>query len=144
VFWKWKFQEESPQFSANRLLKNAHLLRFPHPSSLRRTAKYASLLRISGALHLGIFDQPGGKGLFSDMLILSARLKFPFHPPTQETTTLAVKECVTPDSHLSSNRSNVLRRISLNGRTAHRSLDAGGYVLRGNGFAPGAPLTGSE
>jgi len=25
----------------NRLLKNAHLLRFPHPSSLRRTAKYA-------------------------------------------------------------------------------------------------------
>jgi hypothetical protein len=40
------------------LLKNGHLLRFPHPSSLRRTAKYASLLRISGALHLPIFDQP--------------------------------------------------------------------------------------
>jgi hypothetical protein len=73
---------ESPQFSANRLLKNAHLLRdpaaspsrrrgkksflirrdaTPHSSSLRRTAKYASLLRISGALHLGIFDQPGEK-----------------------------------------------------------------------------------
>jgi hypothetical protein len=34
------------------LLKNGHLLRFPHPSSLRRTAKYASLHRISGALHL--------------------------------------------------------------------------------------------
>jgi hypothetical protein len=41
-----------------RLLKNAHLLRFPHPSSLRRTSKYASLLRISGALHLAIFEQP--------------------------------------------------------------------------------------
>jgi hypothetical protein len=39
-------------------MKNAHLLRFPYPSSLRRTDKYASLLRIAGALHLGIFDQP--------------------------------------------------------------------------------------
>jgi len=39
-------------------LKNAHLRRSPHPSSLQRTFKYASLLRISGALHLGIFDQP--------------------------------------------------------------------------------------
>jgi hypothetical protein len=35
-----------------RLLKNGHLLRFPHPSSLQRPAKYASLLRILGALHL--------------------------------------------------------------------------------------------
>jgi len=42
----------------NRLLKNAHLRRSPHPSSLQRTSKYASLLRILGALHLGIFDQP--------------------------------------------------------------------------------------
>jgi hypothetical protein len=42
----------------SRLLKNGHLLRFPHPSSLRRTAKYASLLRISGALHLTFFEQP--------------------------------------------------------------------------------------
>jgi len=42
----------------NRLLKNAHLLRFPHPSSLQRTSEYASFLRISGALHLGIFEQP--------------------------------------------------------------------------------------
>jgi hypothetical protein len=40
------------------LLKNGHLLRFPHPSSLRRTPKYASLLRISGALHLALFEQP--------------------------------------------------------------------------------------
>jgi hypothetical protein len=45
----------------SRLLKNAHLQRSPHPSSLQRTFKYASLLRISGALHLGIFDQPEKK-----------------------------------------------------------------------------------
>jgi hypothetical protein len=46
------------QMKSNRLLKNAHLLRFPYPLSLRRTSKYASFLRISGALHLGIFEQP--------------------------------------------------------------------------------------
>jgi hypothetical protein len=63
--------------SSNRLLKNAHLRRFPHPSSLRRTSKYASgrltnssawqevapyssrrHSQDSGALHLGIFEQP--------------------------------------------------------------------------------------
>ena len=42
----------------SRLLKNAHLLRFSHPSSLQRTSKYASFLRISGALHRGISEQP--------------------------------------------------------------------------------------
>ena len=42
----------------NRLLKNSHLLRSPRPSSLQRTSKYASLLSISGASHLDIFDQP--------------------------------------------------------------------------------------
>jgi len=47
-----------------RLLKNAHLRRCPHSSSLQRTFKYASLLRISGALHLGIFDQPGENEFF--------------------------------------------------------------------------------
>jgi hypothetical protein len=53
-----------PQGEANgmvtlgRLLKNAHLLRFPHSSSLRRTTKYVSLLKISEALHLDIFEQP--------------------------------------------------------------------------------------
>ncbi len=51
-----------------RLLKNAHLLRFPPPSSLRRTFKYASPLGSSGALHLGIFDQPGGKFRFQQAL----------------------------------------------------------------------------
>ena len=45
-------------FLSMRLLKNAHLRRFHHPSSLRRTSKYASLLGISEALHLGIFEQP--------------------------------------------------------------------------------------
>src|SRR5512139_3159452 len=52
----------------SRLLKNGHLLRFPHPSSLQRTAKYASLLRISGALHLALFEQPG-KDDFSRALL---------------------------------------------------------------------------
>ena len=49
-----------------RLLKNTHLLRFPHPSSLRRTSKYASLLRISRALHLGIFEQPERNDFFTN------------------------------------------------------------------------------
>jgi hypothetical protein len=61
----------------NRLLKTAHLRRFPHSSSLRRTVKYASLLRISGApakrdfaklnLHLGIFEQPEKDYFFSNL-----------------------------------------------------------------------------
>lgn len=41
-----------------RLLKNVHLGPSPYPLSLQRTSKYALLLRISGALDLGIFDQP--------------------------------------------------------------------------------------
>jgi len=52
-----------------RLLKNAHLRRSPHPSSLQRTFKYASLLRISGVLHLGFFDQPE-KNEFSNRLFI--------------------------------------------------------------------------
>ena len=59
--------------TSSRLLKNAHLLRFPDPSSLRRTSKYASLLRISGSrerdfaklnLHLGIFEQSAKNDFF--------------------------------------------------------------------------------
>jgi len=42
----------------SRLLKSAHLLRFPHPSSLRRTSRYAAMTKDEGALHLGIFEQP--------------------------------------------------------------------------------------
>jgi hypothetical protein len=53
---------------SNRMLKNAHLLRSPRPSSLQRTYKYASLLRISGALHLGIFEHPGKNYFFSSLL----------------------------------------------------------------------------
>jgi hypothetical protein len=51
-------------------MKNAHLRRSPHPSSLQRTSKYASLLRISGALHLGIFDQPEESSFFNRLFIL--------------------------------------------------------------------------
>jgi len=55
----------------SRLLKNVHLSAMadsPRPSSLRRTSQYASLLRISGALHLNIFNQPYKSGLFSTLL----------------------------------------------------------------------------
>ena len=41
-----------------RLLKNAHLRRCPRPSSLRRTGMYDSLLGVSGALYLSVFEQP--------------------------------------------------------------------------------------
>jgi hypothetical protein len=37
---------------------------------LRRTPKYASFLRISGAWHLGIFEQPEKSYLFNNLLIL--------------------------------------------------------------------------
>jgi hypothetical protein len=39
-------------------LKNTHLLRYAHPSSLQRTHMYASFLKISRALHLDVFEQP--------------------------------------------------------------------------------------
>jgi len=51
-----------------RPLKNAHLLRFAHPSSLRRTGLYASFLGISQALHLGIFPQPVNIGYDNKLL----------------------------------------------------------------------------
>ncbi len=40
-----------------RLSENPHLLRYPHPSSLRRTCMYDSFLGISDALYLEIFHQ---------------------------------------------------------------------------------------
>jgi hypothetical protein len=53
---------------ADRLLKNARLLKFPSSFAVQRTQKYASRLRIgyaslhdsanSGALHPDIFEQP--------------------------------------------------------------------------------------
>jgi hypothetical protein len=63
-----------------RLSENAHLpfdklmalskaegLRYPHPSSLRRTSMYASFLGISEALHLDIFHQPLAKRFFDSL-----------------------------------------------------------------------------
>jgi hypothetical protein len=61
-----------PCLNFSSLLKNVHLLRFLHPSSLRRTSKYASFLRISGALLLGIFEQPAKNDFF--MLTVSGNL----------------------------------------------------------------------
>ena len=49
-------------------MKNANLRRYLHSSSLQRTSMYASLLGISGALHLGVFDQPAWQVLFSNLL----------------------------------------------------------------------------
>ncbi|HSB05675.1 MAG TPA: hypothetical protein VLK23_10820 [Thermodesulfobacteriota bacterium] len=84
-----------PESFLSRVLKNAHLPRYPAASPswrrgkksllitpplilprvehgaglLRRTSKYASLLRISGALHLGIFEQPVENDFFSGLLV---------------------------------------------------------------------------
>jgi len=49
-------------------LKNTHLLRYAHPSSLQRTCMYASFLRISRALHLNVFEQPGENFFFNNLL----------------------------------------------------------------------------
>jgi hypothetical protein len=51
-----------------RLSENAHLLRYPHPSSLRRTSMYASFLGISEALHLDIFHQPLRSGFLESFV----------------------------------------------------------------------------
>jgi hypothetical protein len=50
------------------MLKTAHLRRYPHSSSLRRTAMYASLFGISGALHLDVFEHPAKQVFFSNLL----------------------------------------------------------------------------
>ena len=49
-------------------MKNANLLRYPRASSLRRTSMYASVLAISGALHLDVLDQPAQPIFFTDLL----------------------------------------------------------------------------
>jgi len=51
-----------------RLSENAHLLRYPHPSALRRTSMYASFLGISEALHMDIFHQPLRIGFFDSLV----------------------------------------------------------------------------
>jgi hypothetical protein len=48
-------------------LKNTHLLRYAHPSSLRRTGKYASFLRILRALHFDFFEQPEKDHFFNNL-----------------------------------------------------------------------------
>jgi hypothetical protein len=54
---------------SSRLLKNTHLLRYAHPSSLQRTCMYASFLRISRALHLDVFEQPAENYFFNNRLV---------------------------------------------------------------------------
>jgi hypothetical protein len=44
-------------------------LRYPHPSSLRRTSLYASFLGISEALHLDIFHQPLRSWFFDSLKV---------------------------------------------------------------------------
>ena len=64
-----------------------------------------------------------GHILFSRIAIQTKTGSFPamslapmaVHPPTQETTPLAVEECVTPDRNPFSDGSAMLRRISLTG-----------------------------
>jgi hypothetical protein len=50
-------------------MKNVHLRRYPRFSSLRRTCMYASLLEISGALHLNVFDQPAQQVFSTNLFI---------------------------------------------------------------------------
>jgi len=52
------------------LSENVHLLRYPHPSSLRRTSMHASFLGISEALHLDIFHQPLRSQFFDSFIII--------------------------------------------------------------------------
>jgi hypothetical protein len=62
-----------------RLLKNTHLLRYAHSrklsGSLRRTIKYDSFLRMSRALHLDVFDQPGKNCFFNNLIIVIIKAK---------------------------------------------------------------------
>jgi hypothetical protein len=60
-------------------LSEAEGLRYPHPSSLRRTSMYASFLRISEALHLDIFHQPLSSRFF-DRFAISGQLGPPPEP----------------------------------------------------------------
>jgi hypothetical protein len=50
-------------------MKNAHLWRYPHSSSLRRTSMCTSILGMSDALHLDVFEQPVTQVFFSNLLV---------------------------------------------------------------------------
>ena len=69
----------------SRLLKNTHLLGYAYPSSVQRTDKYASFLRISRALHLDFFEQPEKcvwvMGIVPSLLVL---ILFPEHQRLSE------------------------------------------------------------
>jgi hypothetical protein len=58
-----------------RLSENAHLLRYPHPSSLRRNSLYASFLGISEALQLDIFHQPLRSSFFDSLVVMIHHLE---------------------------------------------------------------------
>ena len=49
-------------------------LRYPHPSSLRRTSMYASFVGISEALHLDIFHQPLRSRFFDSLKVEEDRM----------------------------------------------------------------------
>src|SRR4030042_461108 len=70
-------------------MKNANLRRYPRSSSLRRTGLYVSLLGISGALHLDVFDQPA-KGV---VLCITTRASL-----AQRAFTYLNRQCFTPRS----------------------------------------------
>jgi hypothetical protein len=58
----------------NRLLKKAHLRRWPHPLSFRRRFNYASFQGISAALSLDHFEQPVENEFFRKLLMLPTRI----------------------------------------------------------------------
>jgi hypothetical protein len=60
-------------------MRNVNLRRYLHSSLLRRTGVYVSLLGISGALHLDVFDQPARWVLLrgSSLQFYAVALSFP-------------------------------------------------------------------
>jgi hypothetical protein len=63
--------DESWPETLSTLLKNAHLLRFPHPSSVWQKSlliRRDATLRTSGALHLAIFEQRAENYFFGKLL----------------------------------------------------------------------------
>jgi hypothetical protein len=70
------------------MLKNAHLLRSPVASPPWRRGRKSLLirrdatLRISGALHLGIFEHPGKNHFLSSLLLLHHAFSLKIFVPT--------------------------------------------------------------
>jgi hypothetical protein len=83
--------------NTSRLLKNAHLRRSPHPSSLRRTGKYASLLWISGALDLDVFEQPVSRDFFRNRLVMG-RPSFPIQAFQKRSSRPLLPQTVKPST----------------------------------------------